>query len=389
MASFSTGPSDAKRILAVAALPPWPMEDGYSLRAGHFLEELAEDHYVTLVSPGPEDQEPPGTGRLDWHTVPELPATNALAWRDEQEILVARISSLLAETDVDAAVLWNGVEFLADDIPGFPPTIGDRIDCGVLQVWRNRGYSRGFRDTLRELRRGFEMAVYERRVLQSLDRVVVTGPDDANALRVLTNHERISVIPNGVALPELESLPDESDAPTVIFTGVLSYPPNVEAARYFVREIWPSVLSRVPDARFVIAGRSPTSDVWELESDPSIQVKPDVADMTAEIRRAWIAVAPMRSGSGIKNKVLEAWAAERPVVMTQLATNGLALEQSQEELRDLVCDEDEFTAKITMLLEDHARRKTLGRAVRSLASKRHSWCAAGEELKSMIFHISS
>lgn len=370
-------------LLAVTAVPPWPMEDGYSLRAGHFLEQLARGWNVTVVSPEPESppRDPPGADDLEWITVPGVPATNVLPWREERSPLADRVAGLLRERAFTSALLWNGTEFLAREVPDFPPAVADRIDCEALQAWRSRRHRTGIPEKLRQLRRGVELAVYERRILRSLAGLVVTGPDDARALRLITGHPSVEVVPNGVALPELDELPGEAGEPTVIFTGVLSYGPNIEAARYFAREVWPEVRGRVPDARFVVAGRSPAPEVEALASEPGVTLRPDVPDLAAEIRRAWVAVAPMRTGSGIKNKVLEAWAAGRPVVLTELATNGLGLDGAPASLRELVCRDAQGLARaVAELLEDGPRRGRLGREARTLAEERHGWEAAGRSL---------
>jgi glycosyltransferase involved in cell wall biosynthesis len=376
-------PSDAGlRLLAVTAVPPWPMEDGYSVRAGNFLAQISRRHDVTVVSPEPaRAPDRPGRERMEWLPVEGVPATNVLPWREERHALADRVASLVRERDFEMALLWNGTEFLAGEIAGFPPAVADRIDCEALQAWRGRRHRIGFSEKLRQLRRGLELAAYERRVLPSLEGLVVTGPDDARALRLVSGHDRVEVIPNGVDLPRLEGLPGETDRPTVIFTGVLSYGPNIEAARHFARDVWPGVRRRVPDARFVIAGRSPAADVEALATEPGVTVHPDVPDLTTEIRRAWVAVAPMQSGSGIKNKVLEAWAAERPVVLTELATNGLGLDGAADSLRGLVCrDAGEMARTVAELLEDRPGRRQLGREGRTLARERHSWEAAGRSL---------
>ena len=82
----------------------------------------------------------------------------------------------------------------------------------------------------------------------------------------------------------------------------------------------------MPDARFVIAGRNPTAEVQQLADRPGVEVLGEVPDMSAVLKQAWVAVAPMRTGAGIKNKVLEAWAVGTPVVMSAAAANGLSLD---------------------------------------------------------------
>jgi len=93
-------------------------------------------------------------------------------------------------------------------------------------------------------------------------------------------------------------------------------------------------------------------------------------------------VAPMRSGAGIKNKVLEAWAAGKPVVMTSLAGNGLRLDM---DARALVADEPAaIAALVVRLLRDEEERRRLGAAGYALAAREHSWGDAARRLSRLL-----
>jgi glycosyltransferase involved in cell wall biosynthesis len=168
----------------------------------------------------------------------------------------------------------------------------------------------------------------------------------------------------------------------VIFSGVLAYPPNIAAVTWFAGEVWPQIRAAEPRARFVVAGRTPVMEVRALDGRDGIEVRGDVPDMRAELEQAWVAVAPMRSGTGIKNKVLEAWAAAKPGVMTRVASNGLALD---EDAASLITDGPAaFAACVVQLLRDSADRVRLGRAAHALARDRHGWGDAAERLHQLL-----
>jgi len=225
-------------------------------------------------------------------------------------------------------------------------------------------------------------ARYERSVVRALRATAVVGEDDATFLRLLSGRPDVHVIPNGVALGALPAATDESPVPVVVFSGVLGYPPNVAAVRFFATEVWSMVLQAVPGARFVIAGRNPGPGVAELAKRPGIEVHANVPDMQRTLREAWVAVAPMRSGAGIKNKVLEAWAAGKPVVMTSLAGNGLRLDM---DARALVADEPAaIAALVVRLLRDEEERCRLGAAGYALAAREHSWGDAARRLSRLL-----
>lgn len=379
---------DAGPLLAVSAVAPWPVRDGYSLRVSHLLSRLGRERPVTLVSPEPSDgdlEREEGAGApeaIRWVRAEGIPATTALPWAPERERFVEVVRDAAADRRFRAALVWAGAEFVAHEIRSLPPAVVDRIDCESLQLWRRRRYYGSWRKKLQEVRRDLETLLYERRVVRAFDTVVVTSPADARALGRLSGHDRIEVLPNGVEVPDEPALPSERETPSLVFTGVLEYAPNVDAVRWFVDRVWPRVRAAVPEAVFVIAGRSPIPDVTALGEEPGVELRPDVPDVRSEIRRAWAAVAPMRSGSGIKNKVLEAWSVARPVLLTELAAEGLALPAA---LEGSVCaGSEEMAAKAVDLLRTPELRRRLGEAGRRHVSSRFSWDTAAERLRELV-----
>jgi glycosyltransferase involved in cell wall biosynthesis len=203
-------------------------------------------------------------------------------------------------------------------------------------------------------------------------------------LRRIIGVRNVLVIPNGVDIPELREV-RKSSRPTVMFTGVMAYQPNIDAALYFADEIWPAVLERLPDAVFQIVGRSPTSTIAELASRAGIEVIPDVESVQAYLAQAWLAVAPMRTGAGIKNKILEAWSVGTPAVMTPIATNGLNL--APPDLL-LAAEGVELSKLVGDLLLDAKRRVALGDLARATAKSAFSWRSSGFALDQVLRDVS-
>jgi glycosyltransferase involved in cell wall biosynthesis len=208
-------------------------------------------------------------------------------------------------------------------------------------------------------------------VVRSLNATIVAGEDDRKALERLSGRESIHVVPNGVDRPSLPDFTRESGRPTVALTGTLSYYANVDAAVYFARDVWPAIQNRFADSRLVIAGRNPSRRVLALDELPGVEVRADVGDMSRVIEESWIAVAPMRCGAGIKNKILEAWAVGRPAVITPIAANGLHLNAGMKSL--VVSGDTAFSTRVASLIEDRELRHRLGREAHTLAGSRHSW----------------
>ena len=174
----------------------------------------------------------------------------------------------------------------------------------------------------------------------------------------------------------------EEGRPTVVFTGTLDYAPNVAAVAWAAADIWPRVRAAAPGARWVVAGRRPVAAVQALDGRNGVEVHANVPDMAAALGAAGVALAPMRTGVGIKNKVLEAWACARPVVLTRRAAEGLALPPGH---ADLVQDTAAGIADAAAwLLRDEAARRQLGRAARATAAREHTWARAAARMDALL-----
>lgn len=139
---------------------------------------------------------------------------------------------------------------------------------------------------------------------------------------------RISFAGNGVdtdffdpALPYPNPYP--MDAPVLVFTGAMDYWANVDAVCWFASSVFPAVRQALPTAQFAIVGARPAAAVCRLQQWPGVQVIGAVPDVRPYLAHARAAVAPLRIARGIQNKVLEAMAMAKPVVVTAAAADGI------------------------------------------------------------------
>lgn len=166
----------------------------------------------------------------------------------------------------------------------------------------------------------------ETRLLNSgYSKSIYNSPKDAAFARTLvpkTDPGRIVALPIGVDTQRFEPPTKKTSRKPirVMFSGVMNYRPNVDAALYLVNRILPRITTEV-EVRLV--GRNPTEELVALQrSNPSVSVTGSVPDIAAELREADIFVAPMISGGGISNKVLEAMACGLPVITTSLVADN-------------------------------------------------------------------
>jgi glycosyltransferase involved in cell wall biosynthesis len=218
---------------------------------------------------------------------------------------------------------------------------------------------------------------YERRLPRRFAHLVVCKEDDRAFFRE-ADQGRVSVVPNGVVVPPASELtPDGAGsagpdaAPTLLFVGMLSFPPNIDAVRWMVTEVLPRLWEADPRIRFQVVGVGNPSDVVPLLADSRCALAvapPDVAPFYA---RATLVVAPLRMGGGTRIKVLEAPARGRALVTTPFAAAGLDL---RPDVDVAFADTAEaFAARCLALLRDPAARVRLAAAGRERVRDRYEW----------------
>jgi glycosyltransferase involved in cell wall biosynthesis len=193
---------------------------------------------------------------------------------------------------------------------------------------------------------------WERTWLPRLDAVATVTDVDAAALRALMPVDA-TVIPTPV--PDAYFAPPEVERTdrTVTLVANLDYRPNIDAVEWLTREIWPRVVDDIPDARLEVVGANPAAAVIDAVGSAGGTLFANVPDVRPYYWRAAAAVAPIRSGSGLRNKILHAMACGAPVVATSTALEGIDV---QPERQLLVADDAESFARSVVSTLEHPTR---------------------------------
>jgi sugar transferase (PEP-CTERM/EpsH1 system associated) len=216
-------------------------------------------------------------------------------------------------------------------------------------------------------------------VIAEFDRALVCSDVDQALLQKLAPAARVGLLYNGVDLDSFSERPEiVPDGNRIIFTGNMTYFPNVDAALYLARDIFPRIARRVPDAKLFIVGQNPPAKILALQSN-SVTVTGFVEDIGAEYAKSAVAVSPVRFGAGTLNKVLEPLALGVPVVSTSIGILGLGLEAGVDlEVSDATGD---FADRVAALLLDPARGREMGRKAAIKVRERFSWDKVARELE--------
>jgi len=172
------------------------------------------------------------------------------------------------------------------------------------------------------------------------------------------------------------------DPPHVAFVGAMDYFPNVDATRFFCRDIFPLVKAAFAEVRFDIVGRNPTRLVKELARDPHVTVTGSVPDVRPFLARAAVAVAPFRLARGLQTKILEAMAMGLPVVGTSQAFQGT---QATEADGIRVADEPRhFAETVLRLLADRNLHLQCSVQARQYVERHHRWDDHAARLEALL-----
>ena len=227
---------------------------------------------------------------------------------------------------------------------------------------------------------------FESAAVGIFDKVLVTSPKDAQALQDVSGNtaasEAIHVLPNGVDLDTFRPKAGTSREPsTLIVSGKMSYHANIAMTLFLVQEIMPKVWVERPEINLWIVGKDPPREIQILDEHPQITVTGMVDDMADYLRRATIAIAPLRYGAGIQNKILEAMACETPVITNNQAMGSLSARVGEDLL--IANDADEFAKSILDLLGDKDRREEIGKSGRQYVETSHDWTNITAQLETI------
>lgn len=196
---------------------------------------------------------------------------------------------------------------------------------------------------------------------------------------------RIEVIANGVDTGFFKNS-EKTGKEKLVFLGDMSTPPNNDAVKYFVDDIYPLILEE-KNIDFGIVGRNPSGYIKSLEKNPHITVTGSVDDVRAYLNHGTIFITPMISGTGIKNKILEAMSMKLPVISTSTGISGI---KAEDNIHYLKADTAvEFKEAVIKLTEDKNLRNKLTANAYRLVEKEYSWDNSMEKLDDMIKQLLS
>ena len=264
------------------------------------------------------------------------------------------------------------------------PALITPYESYALYLRRAATRSQGF-ECWRALAAGAGARNFEGWMYRPFARTVVVSEADRQQLVKLDPLLQPVVIPNGVDLPPVRTVNGGGEAPQLLFVGNFAYAPNRDAALRLAEQIFPAVRARYPAAQLWLVGAAAPAEMRALASE-SIRVTGFVPDVQPYLARATVFVCPLRFGTGIQNKLLEAFAHGLPVVATPLSVAGIAGVMDGQHVALADSDDaliEETLASLAAPEEGTARAA----AARALMAERYSWVSVGARYHALYDEI--
>jgi len=209
------------------------------------------------------------------------------------------------------------------------------------------------------------------RVYQKLSACVAVSEHQRDMVKAHDSKLDITVIPYGIDTDYLHTVEDETDIPNLVISGSLSGLRNENAVLDFYHTTFPLIKASVPGVKLYIVGRNPSTKIKSLANDCSLVVTGYVEDLRPYLSRAWVVVAPLQEGFGVKVRVLQAMAVGKPVVATSLV--GFGIDARSGENIVFADNPEDFADKVVELLKDKELRTKIGNRARQLMQSEHDW----------------
>lgn len=225
------------------------------------------------------------------------------------------------------------------------------------------------------------LKLWEKRAIRYSKTTFVCSDHDRDYLTDVFGCANVSVVPNAIRIPKEQEL---TDTPTLMFLGTMTYQPNVVAADYLIKHIWPTIISAIPDARLFIAGSKPELLSSFAGNPAGVEFLGFVDDLEKLYSTTKVVCCPILSGGGTRIKILEAAAYGKPVVSTTIGAEGIGLKEGEEILmRD---DPRSFADACIQLLTNTDVARKMGHSIRSAIAEKYDIDAVSRTIQNHMLN---
>jgi sugar transferase (PEP-CTERM/EpsH1 system associated) len=394
-------------ILFLAHRLPWPPDRGDRIRSWHILRALsalAPVHLGCLVDNAAQAAD---IGPVAGITVSRCLAVRkpSIGWAGIRALLTGQpvsvaafrswrlqrwVRQVLATRSIGVIVVFSGqmAQFVPADFAG--RVVMDFVDVDSAKFAAYAAAMRAGPVRMIHAREARVLSAYEQRFARRADLSLLVTPEERDLfIAGLADPDGIAVAALGNGIDAAHFAPDavppepQGPGPRIVFTGQMDYAPNVAAVGLFARDVMPAIVAQYPQAQFAIVGRAPTAEVRALDGANGTRVTGEVADVRPWLASADLVVAPLLIARGVQNKVLEAMAMARPVLLTPAAATGIG---GRDGVHFAIADgSGALAARALALLGNRGEAAAMGAAAREFVLAEAGWDRILAQLPKLIW----
>ncbi len=222
---------------------------------------------------------------------------------------------------------------------------------------------------------------FEINTLPKANGIIAITQKDANAFKELGYKGKLTSIPAGIEVKKNNSKPQDN---TLVFLGSLEWLPNIQGLEWFLNSIWPEINKKYPSTTLHIGGKNPSSEIlnWKY---PNVTIHGQVPDAQEFVSNYKIVIVPLLSGSGMRLKIIEAFACEKCVISTSIGIEGILAEHQKDFWQ--ANTKDEWIQGISFLLENPEKIDEIAKNGYQIAVNQFDWQNIAKQYESFYSEL--
>lgn len=390
--------SSKKKILFFTSRIPFPLEKGDKLRAYHQIKHLSKSYDIVLCAVSEVALDKKAEEELKKYT------SNIYVYQTSKlstilNMIVAGFYKYPFQVgyffNTGAHYFFNNaiekekpdhifVQLLrmaeyAIRVPNIPKSL-DYMDTFSKGIERRMLEAKGLKKLIFKIEFN-RLKKYEEKIFDYFNHTFIISKQDQESFAFKKATE-INILPNGVDDDFFAPDPNSEKKFDIVFTGNMSYPPNVSAVIYIAEKIIPILVKQKPDIKFLIAGATPTNAVKALANN-NIHVTGWLDDIRSAYNESKVFLAPLQIGTGLQNKLLEAMAMKIPCITSPLANNAIGATHQENIL--IGNAPEEYAKMVIDCLDDPITAEKIAIAGKQHVTSNFNWPALTSEMTNKLF----
>jgi sugar transferase (PEP-CTERM/EpsH1 system associated) len=391
-------------VLFLSTENPFPPDHGHHIRTYYLLKNLAAQHRIFFLAFAQNEKELTHKAELE-----KFCASVELIWLPQgkwrwrmyiamlanlfslQPYTVTRYASAEANLCIQRLLSNQRIDLIHFDLPHLAAYLSHASSLPRILVTHNveslrlRRWAKVERNYFLKLYLYYQYAKlyrFESKLCPQFDKCTTVSEVDKQILAAMCRHDNFASVPNGVDVEYFRPNGNGKFGEGLVWAGSMSGAYNRDAVDFFLTKIAPLIHRRLPMAKMQFVGAAPTRLLEKCARENArIQFAGYVDDIRPYVDNAAVFIAPIRSGSGTKVKILNAMAQAKPVVTMPVGAEGIEAVPDEEIL--IANDENEFAEKTIFLLQHPQRAHEIGLRARRVIEKLYDWKIVAATMNSL------